>query len=186
MQNDRENGPVDTASLESLLRNRTLNSETIVQKEGTANWAPVRTFPELAAIASAGGPVSPVSSGASPPPPGQPPQIAPESDAADIEKNKIYAILAYISILFIVPLVAAPQSKFARYHANQGIVLFLATVIGTVGSSILAMTPIGCFVFPVPFALAIGAIALSVIGILNAANGQYKPLPGIGHFQLLK
>ena len=49
------------------------------------------------------------------------PDFTSQMDPADIEANKPMAILSYIWFLFIVPLVAAPQSKFARFHANQGL-----------------------------------------------------------------
>ena len=38
-------------------------------------------------------------------------------DSRDVEDNKVMAILAYIWILFLVPLLAAKNSRFARYHA---------------------------------------------------------------------
>src|ERR1035437_3247453 len=44
-------------------------------------------------------------------------------DADDVEKNKAMAILGYI--FFVIPLAAAPKSKFARFHANQGLLLFI-------------------------------------------------------------
>lgn len=52
-----------------------------------------------------------------------------EFDSKDITDNKVMAVLAYIGILFLIPLLAAPNSRFARFHANQGLVLFLAEVV---------------------------------------------------------
>ena len=43
----------------------------------------------------------------------------------DIEKNKVMAVLAYFGILVLIPIFAAKDSKFARFHANQGLVLAL-------------------------------------------------------------
>ena len=111
----------------------------------------------------------------------------PLSDAADIEQNKVYAILAYIGLLFLVPLLAAPNSKFARYHTNQGIVLFLATVITMAGSFVVMMIPfIGCVAWLFPFIIGGAAVVFMILGVVNAAAGQYKPLPLIGHYELLK
>ena len=42
--------------------------------------------------------------------------------------DKVYGILAYLGILFLVPLLAG-KTQFARFHANQGVVLFIADVI---------------------------------------------------------
>ena len=46
-----------------------------------------------------------------------------EYDPQDIEENKFMAILAYFGILVIIPILAAKDSKFARFHSNQGLIL---------------------------------------------------------------
>ena len=99
-------------------------------------------------------------------------------DKDDIEKNKAMGLLAYI--LFFIPLLAAKDSHFARYHANQGLVLFLCGLI----SSVLWIIPIlGWIIAPI---LSIVITVLSVIGIINALNGKAKELPIIGKFKILK
>ena len=45
----------------------------------------------------------------------------------DIEKNKGIAALSYL--LFFLPLIFAQDSKFARFHMNQGLILLLVAVI---------------------------------------------------------
>ena len=40
-------------------------------------------------------------------------------DPQDINDNKGMSVLAYIGILFLIPLLACPNSRFARYHTNQ-------------------------------------------------------------------
>ena len=99
-------------------------------------------------------------------------------DKDDIEKNKAMGLLAYI--LFFIPLLAAKDSPFARYHANQGLVLFLCGLI----SSVLWIIPIlGWIIAPI---LSIVITVLAVIGIINALNGKAKDLPIIGKFKILK
>ena len=39
-----------------------------------------------------------------------------EFDPADIQQNKTMAVLAYLGILVLVPLLGAKESKFARFH----------------------------------------------------------------------
>ncbi len=63
-------------------------------------------------------------------------QVNLQPDPEDVEKNKAMAILAYI--IFFIPLLAAKESKFAMYHANQGLNLFLFWVAYFVLSWILA------------------------------------------------
>lgn len=112
--------------------------------------------------------------------PTQTPQTNQPASGGDVDQNKVFAILAYFGILFLVPLLAAKDSKFAQYHANQGLSLFLTGVV--VG-----------FVWVIPFlGWIIGffgwifVVVLFVMGIINAANGKMKPLPVIGGWQLLK
>ena len=101
-----------------------------------------------------------------------------EYDAQDIEKNKVMAVLAYI--LFFIPLLAAKDSKFARFHTNQGLVLFLGGII----ASVVAVIPvIGWIVAPIA---GLVITVLAVIGIINALNGKAKELPVIGKFKILK
>ncbi|WP_420319388.1 hypothetical protein [Gorillibacterium massiliense] len=103
-----------------------------------------------------------------------------DAEKADIEKNRGIAIVAYI--IFFVPLLAARDSKFAMYHANQGLLLFLAAVaINIVGAIIpilgwLIISPLG----------NLAVLVFAIIGIMNAAKGEQKPLPFIGGFQILK
>ncbi len=98
----------------------------------------------------------------------------------DVDSNKVMAILAYI--IFFIPLIAARDSKFAAYHANQGLVLFLTAVAVNVIESIIPI--IGWF-----FILTFGNLAvliLAILGIINAAKGLMKPLPLIGGISIIK
>jgi uncharacterized membrane protein len=178
-------GPAETTELQNLLRNGTLAPDALVWQQGMTDWVPARTVPELAEAIPAVGtmpPPLPVSGAC---PVSTPPALG--ADADDIAKNKIFAILAYIGILFLVPLLAAPQSKFARYHANQGAVLFLAAVVLLVGSAVLTMVPfIGCLAALVPVVICVGAFVLMILGIINASAGVCKPLPLIGHYRLIQ
>jgi len=108
------------------------------------------------------------------------PVFDPVADDANVGNNKLFAIIGYI--LFFVPLLAARESKFAMYHANQALTLFLCAVaINIVGSIIpflgwFIITPIGNLI----------VFILAIVGIVNAANAKTKPLPVIGGVTLLK
>lgn len=100
-------------------------------------------------------------------------------NADDIFKNKAMAILAYLGLLFLVPLLAAKDSPFARYHTNQGILLFIVQFVGVVATQIPEVGWIaGALV-------NIFTTVLLIIGILNAYNGKAKELPLIGRFRIL-
>lgn len=107
-------------------------------------------------------------------------QFSPQSDPADVEKNKMMALLSYL--IFFIPLLAARESPFAMYHANQGLILFLAALFINVIGTIIPI--IGWFII-IPIGNLL-VLVYAVIGIINALNGQNKPLPLIGKFQLIK
>lgn len=109
----------------------------------------------------------------------------------DIESNKVMAILAYFGILVLIPLFAAKESKFARYHVNQGLVLFIAEVAygivyAILSSIIWAISWRLYFITRIIGIFSLVFLVLSVIGIVNAVNGQAKELPVIGKFKILK
>ncbi|AGA67766.1 putative membrane protein [Desulfitobacterium dichloroeliminans LMG P-21439] len=102
-----------------------------------------------------------------------------EFDPADIEKGKTMAGLAYI--LFFLPLIVCPDSSFGKFHANQGLLLLITSVAGTVILSVIPV--IGWILLPI-FTLAI--LALAILGLVNGLQGKVKRLPLIGKFNLIK
>ena len=56
-------------------------------------------------------------------------EVVADPVQADIEKNKPMAILAYLSWLVLIPVLLGRKSKFARYHANQGLVIAIAETV---------------------------------------------------------
>ena len=97
----------------------------------------------------------------------------------DIEKNKTMAGLAYL--IFFLPLVAAPESKFGKFHANQGLLLL---ILGIGGNIILIIIPILGWLLIVPFSLFV--LVLGVMGLINGFGGKVKELPLIGKFRIIK
>ena len=110
-----------------------------------------------------------------------------EYDAQDIRNNKAMAILAYLSWLVLIPLFAAKESKFARFHCNQGIVLAVAEIIAVIVLSILDGLPLIGWIFSIAGSLlGLVCFLFAILGIINAANGKAKELPIIGKFKILK
>lgn len=104
----------------------------------------------------------------------------PEDKKTSSENDKIMGILAYIGILVVVPLFAGGNSKFVKYHANQGLVLFIAMVL----TNILWVFPfLGWVAAP---AVGFLLLVLAIMGIINVVNNEMKPLPLIGGIKLIK
>ncbi len=102
-----------------------------------------------------------------------------ECDQADINSNKVMAILAYLGILVLIPLFAAKDSKFARFHTNQGLLLLLVAILCGVISRIPVIGFLGSI---------LGFISgiFAIIGIVYAIQGKAKELPLIGKYRILK
>lgn len=99
--------------------------------------------------------------------------------AEDIEKNKTMAGLAYL--IFFLPLITCPESKYGRFHANQALLLLL---VGVAGNVILTIIPIiGWMLIPI---YGLGILVLFIMGLMNGLGGKAKRLPLIGQFDILK
>ncbi|MFA5169051.1 MAG: hypothetical protein WC530_11045 [Candidatus Omnitrophota bacterium] len=108
----------------------------------------------------------------------------PEADvAATVEKTaekavekKIdaMALISYLGILSLVPYLAQEKDEFVKFHARQGLVLF----IGEVASWMLLAIPfLGFFAANI---LSLAWVVLSVLGIINVIGNKKEKLPVIG------
>lgn len=113
-------------------------------------------------------------------------------DEKDIEENRVFATLGYLGILVLVPIICAPKSSFARFHAGQSINLIIFDVIYTIIASIVTWlcfkvgNALGIIMLGIALLLAVFPLVLWFVGIANAARGQAKELPVIGKFRILK
>ncbi len=97
----------------------------------------------------------------------------PLADDFQTEEGRMAAIMSYIPILCFVPLLNMKDNKEARFHARQGVMLFLIELI----AAIFLIDGISDFVFK---AILIIAVALAVFGIYFALQGKNYKLPIIG------
>ncbi len=114
-----------------------------------------------------------------------------EYDPKDIEQNKVMALLSYFGPLVLIPIFGAKGSKFARFHANQGLILLIACVLYGIAYNILSsiILAISWRLYSVVSLLGLVGIAFTVwavIGIINSLSGKAKELPFIGKYRLLK
>lgn len=120
---------------------------------------------------------------------------APQSEQQIIEEGKIFALLAYLGILCLVPLLAKKDNKFAYYHAKQGLVLFITEIVVFIAIVIIGVI-VGILGMAIGFLAAIlsvlvtllwllcmlGFLALSIIGIIQSLNGKYWEMPILGKY----
>lgn len=115
-----------------------------------------------------------------------------EYDQTDITTNKAFAVLSYLGILILIPILAAPNSKFARFHSNQGLVFLIASIAANVVMTILRIVtysiadPLGKIFSVITWLITVLILVIGIIGIVNAAKGKAKELPLIGKIRILK
>lgn len=109
--------------------------------------------------------------------------------------EKTVGIVAYITLIgFIIAIVLNNDKKgeeksFGAFHLRQSLGIIIAAIGTMIGLAILIAIlsaisfslglTLGGILYPLMY-LAI--LALVIIGIINAANGEKKPLPLIGNF----
>jgi len=105
-----------------------------------------------------------------------PPQQAPSQTPTPKEKNTGMAILAYI--FFLIPLLTeAKNDPFVKYHIKQGLLIFITEIIVGIVNYIIPW-----YLWSLEGLLGLVVFILVIIGIMNAAKGEEKPLPIIGKF----
>jgi uncharacterized membrane protein len=126
------------------------------------------------------------------------PQVETSEDSDqqidDIRRNRGVAVLAYIGPMVFVPLIWAKDSRFARHHTNQGLILFLveACLWGcgqTVARLILPLLSIPAFLWLSSFVSGClwGVfVLLSLFGVLHVVSGSFAKLPAIGQYQIVE
>jgi len=97
------------------------------------------------------------------------------------KNKKVYALFSYLGILVIVPLLLKRNDSFVKFHAKQGLGLFIAEIIWIVFAKLLFFIIPFLMVFINPL-VYIGFIVLMVIGIGSALKETQRPLPVIADF----
>lgn len=87
----------------------------------------------------------------------------------EIIDGKVFAILSYLSILCIIPLVLKKDNKFVLSHGKQGLVIFVGQVALFVVHIVMGawILNLGTFIFGV----------MSLWGIVEVLRGRYVKLP---------
>ena len=84
----------------------------------------------------------------------------------------ILAVLSYLHVLVLIPLLFGRKSPFIQFHVHQGIVLLFVWVLFALSFYI----PLLPWVFFIYLVIAV------VLGINNVVRGRERPLPIIGRW----
>ncbi len=91
--------------------------------------------------------------------------------------EKAFGILSYFGPLFVIPLIVGGTS-FTRFHANQGLLLFILEAVIGAASAILCNIPVIRFIGYI--ISGVGGLVCFIgfiYGIISAAQGEEKALP---------
>lgn len=116
----------------------------------------------------------------------------------DIASSRIESICACTGLLFFLPLVSQPDSRYGRYWANQGLLILFSELAALVFwlllgwfLGLLATIPVIGLLFTVlRFAVAVLLVlapaALVVLAMSFAIRGRAKDIPFIGFMRFIK
>lgn len=120
-------------------------------------------------------------------------------DAADVQENKILALVSYLGYFFFIPMIVKPYSRYLRFHGNQGLTLclylFIVSIINSVLTGIIGVagyTSIGAAIVVniinaiISFIFYGSFVLLAGVGIYNAVKGYARELPVIGRIRILR
>lgn len=105
-----------------------------------------------------------------------------QSQVNDAEANKIMAVISYIGVLVLIPLITGKykQSPFLKFHVNQAIIF----CIGYFVVMLLYLIPsIGGFL---GFIIQVGILVMGIISIIGAIKGETRSFPIINKIKIIK
>ena len=94
----------------------------------------------------------------------------------EIRRGKVFALLAYVSFLFVIPLFIKRENNFVLFHVKQGLVLF---IIESAVCIIRFVPVIGEVIFV--FGMVICGI-LSLLGIIKVCMNELWEMPVVFDF----
>ena len=103
-----------------------------------------------------------------PSPQGAPMPQPPMNEQDDINQNKIWALLSYLWILVLIPLLIKKDSRFVQFHAKQGLVMLIAWFFVTIPL-------LGLLIW-------LALVVFWFIAVIKVLEGQYWKMPVIGDF----
>ena len=95
-------------------------------------------------------------------------------DESMIQEGKVFAVLGYLGMLCLTPLLAKKDNPFALFHAKQGLVLLIAEVAVSV---VLVIPVLGWIVAVIGYPVL---LVLGIIGIVQSIMGKYWKIPWLG------
>lgn len=105
----------------------------------------------------------------------------------EIEDGKGLALLSYIGFLVLIPYLVEKKNKYVRFHALEGMNLFIyELILGGILTFVNIFIPLTFLRTLFSTIVSLICLALSIIGIINVCNDQAKELPVINKMKIIK
>ncbi len=99
------------------------------------------------------------------------------------DEDKVMCVLSYLGILCLIPYLTKKQNQNVMFHAKQGLILFIIEAIIWASFWFIWMIPfLGWMLYMVTRLLLLACGILSIIGIIQALQGNKWKIPVLGDF----
>lgn len=116
------------------------------------------------------------------------PQDIPPTPPPPKKDNTLMLVLAYLYILFLVPLIAEKEDPQVQWHAKHGMILTIVEAVLQFGVYIMSFilssisSVIGCITCFIPSLIWIAFLVIRIISIVKATKGQRFLIPGLSQY----
>lgn len=111
-------------------------------------------------------------------------------DYTEKEKSEgiFFGILSYLSVLCLIPYFLENKNNFVKFHAKQGLNLFLLEIIVGFSASVLVVLLLflGFAVVLVRNIIECIFFVVSIIGIIDVVQGKARELPIVNKIKIVK
>lgn len=110
-------------------------------------------------------------------------------EQSDLQKNRALGGLGYL--IFFLPLIACPESRYGRHCANQGLIFWIFWVAYGIVFSLLSnlfWIPVVGFLFQAVLWLCwFAVLALEIYyTVLAVSKGDAREIPFVGSYRIIK
>lgn len=97
--------------------------------------------------------------------------IVSQVDEVEIKEGAFFAALSYIFFLWVLVFVLKKDNHFSRFHAKQGIVIFMAEMV----SLFFPLIPFfGNFLYKLSWFIF---VFVSIYGVYSSLSGKWTKIP---------
>ncbi len=103
---------------------------------------------------------------------------------AENKDNKVIGILSYLGILWIIAYImyGDNKTKYNAFHVKEGLGLFISLFGLIIIVNILQVIKLGFVAWILSFVGYPVLLVFCILGIINAVNGEMKPIPIISEY----